>query len=57
MGRVVFTQSARNDLLAAWLFIAEENPAAAGCPQAYGTWRAWQNQCRGDPGDLEFLAD
>lgn len=29
MARVQFTQSAQTDLLEAWLFIAEENPAAA----------------------------
>jgi toxin ParE1/3/4 len=29
MARVRFTQSARTDLLEAWLFIAEENPTAA----------------------------
>ena len=29
MARVHFTQSAQTDLLEAWLFIAEENPAAA----------------------------
>lgn len=29
MGRVVFTRSAQTDLFEAWLFIAEENQAAA----------------------------
>mgnify|MGYP001069349311 CR=1 FL=1 len=29
MPRLLFTQSAQSDLLEAWLFIAEDNPAAA----------------------------
>ena len=29
MGRVLFSKSAQTDLLEAWLYIAEENPAAA----------------------------
>jgi len=29
MPRCLFTQSAQSDLLEAWLFIAEDNPAAA----------------------------